>query len=80
MNPIKKFSRLERDIKEAEKQNNKNIGALEQVIKEFKEKFGVETIEEVEQHLKKIDKETEEVDQQIEKEMQELEKLWGDKI
>lgn len=75
---IKDLEELKARSERMRREADKAAGALEQTKKQLKEEFGVDTVEDAEKLLKKLEREEEDAREKFEEAHTKFMKEWGD--
>jgi len=76
----KEFLRLKEKIARLQKERDRAEGALQRVMKEFREKYGIEDLQEAEDRLRKLQSKKEKASARFQKASREFEEKWGDRL
>ena len=76
----REFARLKEKADRLKEAAAKAKGVYEQKMKELKEKYGCNTIEEAEQKLEQMEQELEELEEEFDEAYKEFMDKWGDKL
>lgn len=79
MASVKEYLELKRKVENAQQLVDKAKGALEQLIRNLKQDFNCNTIEEAEKKLRSLQAERGNLEQQFDDEVEEFKKKWKDK-
>jgi predicted nucleic acid-binding Zn-ribbon protein len=80
MSDPKKYLDLKERVEKAQQRAAKAEGALGQVLKQLKEEFKCNSLEEAETLLKRMQKKEKEAQQELDKAMEEFETKWAEQI
>ena len=74
---VKKYSRIKEQVEAIQRRADKAQGAAEQIMERLQKEFGVNTVEEGKELLKKLEKEKSNLETELEELWREFEKEYG---
>ena len=74
------FLQLKEKIARLQKEKDRADGALQRVMKEIREKHGVESLQEAENHLQKLELKREKASARFQKAFKSFEEKWSDRL
>lgn len=79
-NNLKKYMQVKRRVEQAQQDADKSEGALEQVMRELKSKFGCVTLDDAKKKLKLLQKREVSAGKEFDDAVEEFEEVWLDKL
>ena len=80
MSKLERYIEFKKRVELAQQKADKAEGALRQVMKQLKDKFGYSTLKAAKRKLKLMEKQEQKAKAEFEKAIEEFEEKWGDKI
>ena len=80
MADLKRYNELKEKVEDIQKKADRAQGNLDQIMKQLKNDFDCDDLEEAKAILDKLEKELEETESEFDEAISEFEEKWGDKL
>jgi len=80
MADLKRYNELKERVEDAQKKSDRAQGNLDQIMKQLKNDFDCDDLDEAKDMLEKLEKELKKTEGEFDKAVLEFEKKWGDKL
>jgi len=80
MADLKRYNELKEKVEDTQKKADRAQGNLDQIMKQLKNDFDCDDLEEAKAILDKLEKELEETESEFDEAISEFEEKWGDKL